>query len=157
MIPVSIIERASANAFECTIKDIRSKSQARHIADARRLTYYLMHQAGMSYRKIARHYGRSTHTGILEMVRRARGYVLSDMGFSYKVEKAKLEIYLMVEHHRRRKRRYNAHYRLRKKGYRLSAHKKTILIPHARVDSTVDCAEVKLLKEEGYSLQLTLE
>lgn len=155
MIPASIIERASANVFECTINDIRSKSQVRHIADARRLTYYLMHQAGMSYREIARHFKRSTHTGILEMVRRARGYMFSDIGFSYKAEQAKLEIYLMAEHNKCRKRRYNAHYRLRKKGYRLFAHNKTILIPYTQADSTIACAEVRLLQKEGYSLQLT--
>jgi uncharacterized protein (DUF2461 family) len=52
-----------------------------------------------------------------------------------------------------KRQRYNLHYNLKKKGYKINAHKKTIYLPYDFEDVTNPQIK-KLTEEHGYAIQL---
>jgi transposase len=150
------IFQAAAKVYKCTLQEIYGKSQKRHIADARRMAYLIIREeTKLSYRQIAAHLGRTTHTGILDMVKKAKGYMQTDWMFSHRNTQVYSKL-TEIKRQRRNKQRYNAHYRLRKKGFRVSSYDRTIWMPASKLNGH-EPAEFKTLRKHGYSIQLTLD
>ena len=156
MTTIHTIFKASARVYKCTLADVHGKSQKRQIADARRTAYLVLReQTNMSYRQIAHHLGRTTHTGILDMVKKAKGYSETDKAFSEKYDMVLGEC-RAINKGKQHKQRYNAHYRLRRKGFRVSSYHRTIWMPSSKLNGH-EPAEFKTLRKHGYSIQLTLD
>lgn len=151
------IFRAAAEVYNCSLSDVYGKSQKRHIADARRTAYLLIrNKTKQPYRKIATHLNRTTHTGILDMVQKATGYMKTDKTFNELYQQTADLFHLIWQKESRKKQRYDAHYRIRKKGFRVSSYDRTIWMPSSKLNGH-EPAEFKLLRKHGYSIQLTID
>lgn len=156
MISPHTIFKAAAKAYKCTLADVYGKSQKRHIADARRMAYLiLVKENKMPYRKIAKLLGRTTHTGVLDMVKKAKGYLETDGAFINKYHAMQGYIHT-IHNQKRHQQRYDAHYRIRKKGFRVSSYDRTVWMPSSKLNGH-EPAEFKLLRKHGYLIQLTID
>jgi len=151
------IDQIVCDIYGITLEKMYSKSHKRLISDARKTAMYYRHfYLKESSLKLARAFGKKTHTTILFALKNCRDWSKTSPEFRDKFERigSWIEIQIQTENHFRTiKQRYNMNYRMRRKGFNINYKSRTLILP-AGMD--IEKNQQTRLSHLGYAIQFSL-
>lgn len=149
------IDRCVCKVFRISLETLHSDSQKRAITDARNLAMLKGKEfLKLSSLKLKKHFGKDSHTTILEDLQSARNLIETDRNARERSAFVDQLIYSRIEYLAKNRRKKDLHYRIRKKGFVVNPKARTISIPPDRMPELRRSMET--IKELGYNIQLSI-
>ena len=152
------IDRAAAAAYGVRPSALKAKTKREPIIFARMLAMLLCHELlGHNWNRLKKNYGKLSHTTTRHAVITARDLVSNNNLFREHYHTAKSECMLMLPMIRQNKQRYNMHYSLRSKNFRLNAHSRSVSVTMAQEATIKNNKQLmQLLSRHNYSVQYSI-
>jgi hypothetical protein len=140
-----------------SVERMHSNSQKQVVTDARNLSMLKCQEyLKLSSLKLQKHFGKDSHTTILSDLKSAKNLIETDPMARDRAANVDHHIKERIQELTEIRKRYNLHYRIRQKGYRIDMKSKTVSIRLDQEESLQEKQFVKLLKRHGYNVQYSI-